>query len=66
VLVYARAHAQTTWALDVSTGVGRKPGKPEESRFTKAQYTCRPYMCTLYICLYICWAVGFDDLPFFF
>jgi len=46
----------------VSPGVGRTPGEPEESRSTKAQYTCRPYRCTQYIYLYICCAVGFDDL----
>ena len=64
VLVYARTHTQTTWVLasDVSPGVGRTPGGPEESRSTKAQYTCRPYRCTQYICLYICCAEGFDDL----
>jgi len=62
VLVYARTHTQTTWVFDVSPGVGRTPGGPEESRSTKAQYTCRPYRCTRYICLYICWAAGFDDL----
>jgi len=38
VLVYARTHAQTTWALDVSTGMGRTPGEPEEPRSTKAWY----------------------------
>ena len=65
-LVYARAHAQTTWVLDVSPGVGRTPGEPEESRSTKAQYTCGPYMCTQYICLYICWAAGFDDGCFYY
>jgi len=59
---YARTYTQTTWVLDVSPGVGRTPGEPEESRSTKAQYTCRPYRCTQYICLYICWAAGFDDL----
>ena len=62
VLVYARTYTQTTWILDVSPGVGRTPGEPEESRSTKAQYTCRPYRCTQYICLYVCWAAGFDDL----
>jgi len=62
VLAYARAHAQSTWVLDVSPGAGRTPGEPEKSRSTKAQYTCRLYRCTKYICLYICWAVGFDDL----
>ena len=83
VLVYARTHTPTAWVLDVSPGVGRTPGKPEEPRSTKAQYTCRPrdnvvywktkrkikddlqgrpYRCTKYICLYICWAAGFDDL----
>ena len=62
VLVYARTHTQTTWVLDVSPGVGRTPGVPEESRSTKAQYKCRPYRCTQYICLYICCAAGFDDL----
>jgi len=66
VLVYARTHTQTTWVLDVSPGVGRTPGKPEEPRSTKAQYTCRPYRCTKYICLYICWAAGFDDNCFLF
>jgi len=35
--------------LDVSPGVGRTPGEPEEPRSTKAQYTCRPYRCTKYI-----------------
>ena len=58
MLVYARTHGQTTWVLDVSPGVGQTP----EPRLTKAQYTCRPYRCTKYICLYICWAAGFDDL----
>ena len=62
VLVYARTHTQTTWVLDVSPGVGRTPGEPEESRSTKAQYTCRLYMCTQYNCLYVCWAANFDDL----
>ena len=62
VLVYARTHAQTTWVLEVSPGVGRTPGEPEEPRSTIAQYSCTPYRCTLYICLYICWAAGFDDL----
>jgi len=68
VLVYTRTHAQTIWVLDRSPGVGWTPGRPKESRLTKAQYTCRPYRCTKYICLYICWAAGFDDLgqlPFF-
>jgi len=62
VRVYARTYTQTTWVFDVSPGVGRTPGEPEESRSTKAQYTCRPYRCTQYICLYICCAAGFDDL----
>ena len=62
VLVQARTHTQTTWVLDVSLGVGWTPGEPEEFRSTKAQYTCRPYRCTQYICLYICWAADFDDL----
>jgi len=51
VLVYARTQTQTIWVLDVSPGVGRTPGEPEESRSTKAQYTCRPYRCIKYICL---------------
>jgi len=62
VLVHARVHTQTAWVLDVSLGVGRTPGEPEESRSAKAQYTCRPYRCTKYICQYICWPAGFDDL----
>ena len=32
VLVYARTHTQTTWVLDVSPGVGRTPGGPEEGQ----------------------------------
>jgi len=51
VFVYARTHTQTTWVLDVSPGVGQTPGEPEESRSTTAQYTCRLYRCTKYICL---------------
>ena len=39
MLVYARTHTQNTWVLDVSPGVGRTPGEPEESRSTKAHYT---------------------------
>ena len=62
VLVHVRTHTQTTWVLDVNPVVGRTPGESEESRLTKAQYTCRPYRCTQYICLYICCVVGFDDL----
>ena len=62
VLVYVRTHTQTTWVLDVSPGVGRTPGEPEESRSTKAHYTCRLYRRTQYICLYICCAAGSDDL----
>ena len=67
VLVYMCTHTQTTWVLHLSPGVGRTPGEPEEHRSTKristkAQCTCRPYRCTKYICLYMCWAVGFDDL----
>jgi len=66
VLVYARTHTQTTRVLDVSPGVGRTPGGPEEYTSTEAQYTCRPYRCTQYICLYICCAAGFDDLGYLF
>jgi len=62
VLVYARTHTQTTLILDVSLGVGRTLGGPEESRSTKAHYTRRPCRYTQYICLYICCAAGFDDL----
>jgi len=59
VLVYALTHR----VLDVSPGVGRTPGEPEEHRSTKAQYTCRPNWCTQYICLYyICCAAGFDEM----
>jgi len=62
VLVYARTHTQTAWVLDVSPGVGQTPGESEESKSTKAQYMCRLYRCTQYICLYICSVAGFDDL----
>jgi len=48
--------------LDVSPGVGRTPGEPEEPRSTKAHYTWTPYRCTQYICLHMCCAAGFDDL----
>jgi len=63
--VYAciRAYTHINYlVLDVSPGVGRTPGGPEDPRLTKAQYTCRPYRCTQYICLYIYCAAGFDDL----
>jgi len=62
VLVYSRTHTQTAWVLNVSPGVGQTPGELEGPRSTKAQYTCRPYRCKQYICLYICWVAGFDDL----
>jgi len=62
VLVYVCTHTQTTYVLDVSPGVGEIPREPKGPRSTKAQYTCRPYRCTQYICLYICWTAGFDDL----
>ena len=62
VLVYARTYTQTTRVLDVSPGVGRTHGGLEESRLTKAQYTCRLYRCTQYICLHIYCAASFDDL----
>ena len=52
MLVYARTHTQTTWVLHVSPGVGQTPRELEESRSTKAQYTCRPYMCTKYFVTY--------------
>jgi len=42
-----------TRVLDVSLGVGRTPEEPEEYRLTKVKYTCRLYMCTQYICLYM-------------
>jgi len=32
VLVYACTHTQTTWVLDMSSGVGWTPGEPEEPR----------------------------------
>ena len=51
MLVYSRTHTQTTWVLDVSPGVGRTPGEPEDSRLTEVQYTCRLYRYTQYICL---------------
>jgi len=47
--------------LDVSPDIGRTPEEKEEFRSTKAQYTCRPYSFTNYICLYTYWAAGFDD-----
>jgi len=39
-------------------------GKPmgRSIMISNAQYTCRPYRCTQYICLFICCAAGFDDL----
>ena len=46
VHVYVRIHTQTTWVPGVSPGAGLTPGEPEESRMTKAQHICTPYMCT--------------------
>jgi len=64
VCVYAHTHTHCT---DRVLGCELRsrdetPGELEESKSTKAQYTCRPYRCTKYICLYICWAAGLDDL----
>ena len=63
-----RTHTHTHCTDGVLGCRDKTPGEPEESGSTKAQYTCRPYRYTRYICLYICWAAGFDDLgyvPFF-
>ena len=62
VCLYARTYTQTTWVFDVSPGVGQTPVEPENPRSTTVHYTCRPYRCTQYICLYICYDAGFDDL----
>jgi len=64
VFVYARPYTQTTWVLDVSPGMGQTPGEPEESRLTKAQYTCRLYRCTQYICPYIYWVAVYYIISF--
>jgi len=53
VIVYARTHTQTTWVLDVSPGVGRTLGEPEEPRSTEVQYTCRLYRCKVHLSIYI-------------
>jgi len=53
VLLYVHTHTQTTWVLDVSPGVGQTPGEPEESKSTKAQYRCRPYICVQSTFVYI-------------
>jgi len=42
--------------------VGWTPGEPQEPRSTKAHYTCRPYRCTQYICLYIYCGAVLNDL----
>ena len=61
VLVYARTHTQNTWALDVSPGMdGHLESQKNPDRLKRG--TFRPYRCTQYICLYVCWAAGFDDL----
>ena len=39
-----------------------RASEPEQSRSTKSQHTCRLYRCTKYICQYVCWVAGFDDL----
>ena len=52
VLVYARTYTQTTWVLDVSPGVGRTPGEPEESRSTKAQYIDRIGVHSTFVYIY--------------
>ena len=46
VFLYTRVHTHKLLGyLVVSPGVGRTPGEQEESRSTKAQYTCRLYRC---------------------
>jgi len=64
VCLYTRVHKHRIlgYLVTVSPSLGRTPGEPEESRLNKAQYTCRPYMCTKDFRLDICWAAGFDDL----
>jgi len=53
VLVYARTHTQTTWVLDVSLGVGRTPGEPEDSRSTKASiHVDRIGVHSRFVCIY--------------
>jgi len=59
IRVYTHTNYLGTWC---EPRCGTDTGEPEEPRSTEAQYTCRPYRCTKYICLYICWAVCFDDL----
>jgi len=61
--VYTHTHTLTDGQLSCEPrSRDETPEEPEESRSTKAQYTCRLYRCTKYICLYICWTAGFDDL----
>jgi len=64
VCVYAHTHTHCTDEVVgyVPRSRDETPGEPEEFRSTKAQYTYRPYRCTKYICLYICWTAGFDNL----
>jgi len=72
VWVYAHTHTHTycTWITesDVSPGVGTRHIEPEESRWTKSQdksirVSQSIYVCTKYICIHICQAMGWDLGP---
>ena len=52
VLVYARTHTQTIWVLDVSPGVGRTPGGPEESRSKRSIHVDRIGVHSTFVYIY--------------
>jgi len=53
VFVYARTHTQNIWLLDVSPGVRRTPGEPEEPRSTKAHIRVDRIGDTVHLSIYM-------------
>jgi len=67
---HTHTHTYCTWITesDVSPGVGTRHIEPEESRWTKSQdksirVSQSIYVCTKYICIHICQAMGWDLGP---
>ena len=52
--LYTRVHTETTWVLDVSPGVGRTPGKPQESdRLRRSIHVDRICVQSTFVYIYV-------------
>jgi len=62
-LTHMRIHTQTHIHTHTCTHTHTQTHTQATTHvYYEAHYTCRPYRCTQYICLYTCCAAGFDDL----